>query len=431
MSSNTEYLSKDVISNLQEMYEKTRRLIDEDSKNDPETDPYRSKYKAAGILNEMKSILTNNLDSIPADTVENFDQAKIKVVCMLGFVLLQLGIISYETEEMSTAEEQFSKCAALLTPYIKHPFCIITMMNTLNQLGILWSERGDTTKALDYLEKCESLYKDFNTASRDMWPHPVSVGELFTEDSNDAEAELEKTHTFTLYYLAQVYGALKEHLRSAVYCHNTLKRQLESKNFESIDWALNAATLSQFFATHNGFEEARHHLAAASTILDQLEVTLREHPEGTEQERDAKKETFRHRSADVARCWAKYGLNLLSVSQARLMRLAADDNVQQSTLENGGISLQDLAVQSNLDPELLKGLQFPSLELSSYEGRVASTPANLFEEARLIFLDAKEWLTKAQEYYTMDHHASDAVEIVQDMSHLYQNLTFFEGNEER
>jgi hypothetical protein len=32
-----------------------------------------------------------------------------------------------------------------------------------------------------------------------------------------------------------------------------------------------------------------------------------------------RRERFRHRSADVARCWAKYGLMLLSNSRERLM----------------------------------------------------------------------------------------------------------------
>jgi KIF-binding protein len=84
----------------------------------------------------------------------------------------------------------------------------------------------------------------------------VSPSDLFatTDKKGDGDEKLEKTHTLTLYYLAQVYGTLGQQLKSALYCHNTLKRQLESKDFDSIDWALNAATLSQFFATHNGFK---------------------------------------------------------------------------------------------------------------------------------------------------------------------------------
>jgi KIF-binding protein len=76
-------------------------------------------------------------------------------------------------------------------------------------------------------------------------------------------------------------------------------------------------------------------------------------------------------------------------------------------------------------------LTFPSLELDVLESNVTDKPANVFDEARPIFLNAKEWLDKAKDYYSMENHASDAVEIIQDMSRLYQNLIFFEDDEDR
>jgi KIF-binding protein len=76
-------------------------------------------------------------------------------------------------------------------------------------------------------------------------------------------------------------------------------------------------------------------------------------------------------------------------------------------------------------------LTFSSLEVDVFESCVTDKPANVFDEARPIFLNAKEWLDKAKEYYTMENHASDAVEIVQDTSRLYQSLVFFEEDEDR
>lgn len=63
---------------------------------------------------------------------------------------------------------------------------------------------------------------------------PVDVFSLFsTPDScqpqTKSDSPLEKVHTLTLYYLAQVYGTLGNPLKSAIYCHNTLRRQLETK----------------------------------------------------------------------------------------------------------------------------------------------------------------------------------------------------------
>jgi len=76
-------------------------------------------------------------------------------------------------------------------------------------------------------------------------------------------------------------------------------------------------------------------------------------------------------------------------------------------------------------------LTFPSLELDVIESKVTDRPANVFDEARPIFINAKEWLDSAKDYYTMENHASDAVEIIQDMSRLYQALLFFEDDEDR
>lgn len=86
----------------------------------------------------------------------------------------------------------------------------------------------------------------------------------------------------------QIYGTLKDELRSSVYCHNTLKRQLESKDYDPIEWALNAATLSQFFMTRNGFKQARHHLAAASYVLEKYFDEQIKCLEGTSEEDKAK-----------------------------------------------------------------------------------------------------------------------------------------------
>lgn len=37
--------------------------------------------------------------------------------------------------------------------------------------------------------------------------------------------------------------------RAATYCHSTLQRQLKLNQFSPMEWALNAATLSQYYIT--------------------------------------------------------------------------------------------------------------------------------------------------------------------------------------
>lgn len=118
--------------------------------------------------------------------------------------------------------------------------------------------------------------------------------------------------------MAQIIGTMGDLHSSAIYCHTTLKRQLEYDDYEPIDWALNSATLSQYFFANNRYTESRHHLAASMYMMDKHEQQMFT-PDMSEDQKGAIRETFHHRSADIMRCWAKYGLNLLLDSKNRLL----------------------------------------------------------------------------------------------------------------
>ena len=61
-----------------------------------------------------------------------------------------------------------------------------------------------------------------------------------------------------LYLVLQVYQKSDDAHKAAHYCQVTLRRQLEAKSYKPIDWALNAATLSQYYVVENDFLLARH-----------------------------------------------------------------------------------------------------------------------------------------------------------------------------
>lgn len=109
-----------------------------------------------------------------------------------------------------------------------------------------------------------------------------------------------------------------------MYCHTTLRRQLESKEFDPVDWAINSATLSQFFVVQNNFGDARHLLACATHVLDNKEIDLHSREIRSDQYEELQ-ESFRLGRADIARCWAKYSLVLLSVSWDDLLRRANEE----------------------------------------------------------------------------------------------------------
>lgn len=302
--------AKEILNDFKENYGKVRKLLDEDSKNDPEIEPYLSKYKAKEILWNMQESLKRFADS--ESVIEG-----IKLHAMLGTVLMNIGIIDMETEDISASEKVLIEAMELLSPNGSKPEIVITLINIYNNLGILWSNRDEPDKAKTYLLQAKDLYETFKCTLQ--LPLPI---EHIINTTGETEVSdfmiLEKAHTLTLYYLAQVYGSLKENLKSAIYCHVTLRRQLQYNDYEPIDWSLNSATLSQFFAEQDGFYQSRHHLAAASKILEQYEEKLQE-VDNSDEANLAKLETYKHRSADVARCWAKYCILLMMASKTRLM----------------------------------------------------------------------------------------------------------------
>lgn len=409
--------AKEFINDFKENYGKVRKLLDEHSKNDPENEPYVSKYKAREILINMYDALTK-----VTETEMNLDQ--IKLDAMLGVVLLNIGVIDMETEELTPSEEVLREAEDLLTPNASNPEIVTTLINIENNLGILWSNRDEPAKAKLFLLKAKRFYEDFKCTLQ--MPLPIeqiisNFGETVTGDF----MFLEKAHTLSLYYLAQVYGSLKENLKSAVYCHVTLRRQLQYSDYEPIEWSLNSATLSQFFAEQNGFFQSRHLLAAASTILEQYEAKLLE-SESNDDAFLAKKETYKHRSADVARCWVKYCLLLMTASKARLM--SDTEQLSDAITDMSNLDLED---NENICGGDIKKLVFPDLDVTKYENKIGDKFLLTYQDAREVFLSCQSWLNKAKEYYKLDSLASDYITLIQDSSQSYSYLAFFEEDDER
>lgn len=66
-------ISKENLVDLQEKYERVRKLIKEDSKLDPESEPYKSKYNGRELLLEMDMNAENLIRSCQ-NTDENWEK---------------------------------------------------------------------------------------------------------------------------------------------------------------------------------------------------------------------------------------------------------------------------------------------------------------------------------------------------------------------
>lgn len=156
--------------------------------------------------------------------------------------------------------------------------------------------------------------------------------------------------------------------------------------------------------------------------------------------------------ADLARCWAKYGIALLDFSRERLFRALDDDasdpsvpkpspnppshNSSESNGDGNPSGIREDAADGVVaggdgEEKDARRKMFFDLELTAIEGRVTDAPVCLFSEARDVFLRTQEWLELAKDFYRIDGHCSDHVAVVRDHSTLYKVLAFFEGDLER
>ena len=431
MATNNYFLTAD----LQNSFQNARKLSDIDSKYDPTTEPYKSKYEA-------RKLVCSLYEEICEQVCPDAAPMSVSYTVALASLDLFLGINYISTDEASTGEEHLKKCIDKLEEICLDAKCCAVMIEALNHLGILYSDRSLLEKSLSLLSRAEKLYIDFK---HDVGGFPNILYDMFDNDSGDdcnkfiskekkREDHFEDTYTHTLYYIAQVHASLQNNSKSAEYCHETLRRQLKSFKYDPIDWAMNAATLSQYYMINNQFYMARHCLASATVILTEEGEPQTKVATSTGDSEDLNAlEKLPRAWANLYRCFVKYGLALMEVSRSRLLHEISDDaeatkpddhNADKKCEESSNLPEDETSVQQK--PDVLF-----DLELTRVENQITDKYLLTFDQARLVFLRLQEWLNKAKEYYTIDEHCSDYIEIIQDNSNLYQQLAFYEMDFQR
>lgn len=394
---------KEKLTDFKEKFEIAQQLVEETKSETLE--PYKNHYKAREILQDLEK----NLDNVTPNFSDNPDDL-LTINSILGYVRKDIGKISMFVEETSLAERYFKKAVELLESDKNHRKIIVCYVDVLNQLGILWSKLDDTEKSKEFLLKSEEAAKEFKEISQ---CEPLTIFDVFGTEIEEGKGteSLEKTRTLTYFYLAQVFGQLGKLETSAKYCHLTLNRQLELKDYEPIEWALNSATLSQYYFGKNMLKQSRHLLAASCYILGDYSKQL-EQKKLTEEQRAVEIENFRHRSADVDLCIAKYSMYILKTSIERLLQEGEESSKESD------------AVQFKVDETCER---FP-LDLAAIEGQISDQFVLTYDDAKQVFLEAQSYLNKAKEYYSLENEASQYARIIQDYASLYKNLAFFDDD---
>lgn len=434
-----------------EKFRLAQDLSEVESRKDPENNPFRSKYKARDLLKEIHCSLKKiqleeegEADSESRQMVDEGAGNECGKSCSgdspaglgaarLAVLQYYLGVNHIETEELSAGEQHLMNCLKLIDKCTTTRENVSLFIQARNQLGILWAGRDEIEKAQGFLEIAESMYllymREDGQPPLDLQDFFVLEGEELSQQEKTRRFEMAYTHT--LYYLAQVYKNLEQYERAGQYCHSTLQRQLEYKQFVPLEWAINAATLSQYYITKTRYMEARHCLAAASVIA----TLAGEIPsEAAAKESDAeceKREELLQKRSEIARCWIKYCLNLMQDAKKLL-----EDNIGELDLDRQ----EELKrARRNVEEEKEKGRKSAILfgssdtfdSICSLEEKVSSMLPLDFEEARSIFLVGQSYVAQAKEYFAMDGHVTDHIEILQDHSALFKVLAFFEQDLER
>ncbi|XP_048465104.1 KIF-binding protein [Rhincodon typus] len=261
--------------------------------------------------------------------------------------------------------------------------------------------------------------------------HEHFLGEEERLTEQERHKRFEKVYTHTLYYLAQVYKHLDMNEKAAWYCHTTLQRQLQFTHYNPVEWAINAATLSQYYITKQLYMEGRLCLAAASVIFNQAGGTSSESPaEESEEERDHR-DQLQQKKAEIARCWIKYCLNLLQDSR----KLLEDDVGEMDYDRQEELKIRLKKEEEEKEQGRKSAVMFGSSEtfdlIQSVEEKVSCIYPVDFSNARDVFLVGQNYVQEAKEFFQLDDHVTDHIEVVQDHSALFKVLAFFEEDQER
>ena len=205
---------------------------------------------------------------------------------------------------------------------------------------------------------------------------------------------IETNYTLTLFYMAQVYTKLKHNDKAVTYWAQTMKRQLETKQYEVKDWAVNCVNLAEYFVENSHFSQAEYWLFAGVSILP---------TESLSEEEQELKATMQAQIGKYYLQRLKYGV----------------ENYQKDLSIGEGGPIYDTVHKQFID--------FPSLNLKWPE----ITDIKDIDQAKYLFRLGNTQFKKALEIFVLDGHVTNHAKIKKDVSDLYKYIIMLETSKPR
>jgi KIF-binding protein len=263
------------------MIDKIKKSFDEylnlnyvKSRNDPEEEPFKTKYEARKLIQSLLENLNANLENLGeyhestefiaplshANVTYVFFCNKISSLARLNFNMsaksylvskfLQFNLAKnfIETEEVETGEKIIEKILEEFATFeednnIYNPLFFSLKLSCFNELIFVWSHRADYKKSLQLVMQIDLIYDIYkNESIKSFIPEsygptttmPFELNELIVlnkeSDEEKRRKAFEALYTHSLFFFAQIYGKIDEKEKSAYYCRLTLQRQLDQYN---------------------------------------------------------------------------------------------------------------------------------------------------------------------------------------------------------
>lgn len=289
------------------------------------------------------------------------------------------------------------------------------VLDLVNQLGILWSNRAQALRALCYFSACERLCAAL--------------------DVDDADDPIQSVRAHAHFYLAQVFGSLSLPDASAMHCLATLELQLRallaarssSDSDSAIDWIKNALRLVEYYVSTESLEDAAICLHASARVVATL------HDVASFDTQDDSSETLTLQCAEMALHWAK--LHHVTLTRAQLARdglaVASGASSASPIAQRMAATLGSLP---SLDAASPKSSESAMSDLTATLGAMALVPSasiTTFEAARSVFKLAMRACASAKRVFVLDGFVTQHVRVAQLESALYKRLIAFETDAKR
>ena len=343
--------------------------------------------------------------------------------CLNCILYYYLGTFNGSNEDQSVCEEPFTKSLKFfnsLPTSIKMRY-LNFYQEILNNLGIIYYNRGEIKRGLQHFAKAEQVYKVFlnltdynftndfayfmdiccslyntnnnnNTNKSDNNNEEKNILFSFVVDGGINKKNFEHNYTLTVFYYAQAFTKLGFRKKAINFCSLTLKRQIEYNEYDLKDAVNNCMNLSDFYMESQNFAQTEYILFCAMSLL----------PKDLEQKKKLR--------AAVQAQLGKYYLERL-----KLALLLKRKNAKISDEEN-------LRKLLNSQKFIIKNLDIKFPEIKDVID---------LEDAKKIFRLGNTQLKKALKIFVLDGFVTDHIKITQNISSLYKYLIFFENDNGR